>query len=112
MANWQGLEKRSAYALTKEEPVQDGGIYRIAHCWRKPGTQKFLVCRYLFVRCDKEPAPCSTEDVGSLVHDALLSGNIKRYHFESLLSPLRVSLRGQRYHSLSLSLLLSTRLHD
>ncbi|KAL0029719.1 hypothetical protein WJX79_004500 [Trebouxia sp. C0005] len=63
MANWQGLEKRSAYALTKEEPVQDGGIYRIAHCWRKPGTQKFLVCRYLFVRCDKEPAPCSTEGV-------------------------------------------------
>lgn len=37
------------------------GIYRIARCWRKPGMQTFQVCRYLFVRCDNEPAPWSTE---------------------------------------------------
>ncbi|KAL0054420.1 hypothetical protein WJX82_008650 [Trebouxia sp. C0006] len=57
-------EKRSAYAPTEEEPVRYDGIYRIARCWRKAGMQKFLVCRYLFVRCDNEPAPWSTEDVG------------------------------------------------
>lgn len=54
-------EKRSAYAPTEEEPVRYDGIYRIARCWRKAGMQKFLVCRYLFVRCDNEPAPWSTE---------------------------------------------------
>ena len=37
------------------------GIYRIAACWRKPGNQGPLVCRYLFVRADNEPAPWSTE---------------------------------------------------
>ncbi|KAA6428294.1 MAG: E3 ubiquitin- ligase ORTHRUS 2-like [Trebouxia sp. A1-2] len=57
-------EKRSAYAPTEEEPVRYDGIYRIVRCWRKAGMQKFLVCRYLFVRCDNEPAPWSTEDVG------------------------------------------------
>lgn len=56
-------EKRSAYAPTEEEPVRYDGIYRIAHCWRKPGAQKFLVCRYLFIRCDNEPAPWSSEGV-------------------------------------------------
>ncbi len=54
-------EKRSAYAPTEEEPVRYDGIYRIARCWRKAGMQKFLVCRYLFVRCDNAPAPWSTE---------------------------------------------------
>ena len=37
------------------------GIYRIARAYRKPGAQKQLVCRYLFVRCDNEPAPWSSE---------------------------------------------------
>ncbi|KAL3132357.1 hypothetical protein ABBQ32_008933 [Trebouxia sp. C0010 RCD-2024] len=65
-------EKRSAYAPTEEEPVRYDGIYRIARCWRKAGMQKFLVCRYLFVRCDNEPAPWSTEDVGDTAWSAEL----------------------------------------
>lgn len=56
-------EKRSAYAPSTETPVRYDGIYRIAKCWRKPGAQGFLICRYLFVRCDNEPAPWSSEGV-------------------------------------------------
>ena len=37
------------------------GIYRIARAYRKPGAQGKLVCRYLFLRCDNEPAPWSSE---------------------------------------------------
>jgi hypothetical protein len=54
-------EKRSAYAPSEETPVRYDGIYRIAKCWRKPGEQGFLICRYLFVRCDNEPAPWSSD---------------------------------------------------
>ena len=54
-------EKRSAYAPSEETPVRYDGIYRIARAYRKPGAQKQLVCRYLFVRCDNEPAPWSSE---------------------------------------------------
>ncbi|GAB4818166.1 hypothetical protein N2152v2_005212 [Parachlorella kessleri] len=57
-------EKRSAYAPSEETPVRYDGIYRIAKCWRKPGEQGFLICRYLFVRCDNEPAPWSSEEHG------------------------------------------------
>lgn len=74
-------EKRSAYA--PEAGVRYDGVYRIEKCWRKPGIQVrchtiltayllslikkrlltcrllqgFKVCRYLFVRCDNDPAP-------------------------------------------------------
>lgn len=54
-------EKRSAYAPPPETSVRYDGIYRIAACWRKPGNQGPLVCRYLFVRADNEPAPWSTD---------------------------------------------------
>lgn len=37
------------------------GIYRIARAYRKPGQQGQLVCRYLFIRADNEPAPWSSE---------------------------------------------------
>lgn len=57
-------EKRSAYAPSDDTPVRYDGVYRIVRCWRKPGTQGPLVCRYLFVRCDNEPAPWSSEDTG------------------------------------------------
>ncbi|PSC72511.1 E3 ubiquitin-ligase ORTHRUS 2-like [Micractinium conductrix] len=57
-------EKRSAYAPTEETPVRYDGIYRIAKCWRTKGKQGFLMCRFLFVRCDNEPAPWSAEDFG------------------------------------------------
>lgn len=50
-------EKRSAYAPTTEQPVRYDGIYRILRCWRSKGKQEFLMCRYLFVRCDNSPAP-------------------------------------------------------
>jgi hypothetical protein len=41
--------------------VRYDGIYRIVRAYRKPGAQKQLVCRYLFIRCDNEPAPWSSE---------------------------------------------------
>ncbi|XP_020107440.1 E3 ubiquitin-protein ligase ORTHRUS 2 [Ananas comosus] len=55
-------EKRSSYA--PESGVRYDGIYRIEKCWRKVGIQGFKVCRYLFVRCDNEPAPWTSEEHG------------------------------------------------
>ncbi|KAJ0666667.1 putative [histone H3]-lysine(4) N-trimethyltransferase chromatin regulator PHD family [Helianthus annuus] len=55
-------EKRSAYA--PEKGVRYDGIYRIEKCWRKPGIQGFKVCRYLFVRCDNDPAPWTSDEHG------------------------------------------------
>ncbi|PON37625.1 Cdk-activating kinase assembly factor [Parasponia andersonii] len=57
-------EKRSAYA--PETGVRYDGIYRIEKCWRKKGGQGYIVCRYLFVRCDNEPAPWTSNDHGDL----------------------------------------------
>ncbi|CAL8460675.1 g205 [Coccomyxa elongata] len=59
-------EKRSAYAPSEEQPVRYDGIYRIARAYRKPGAQQQLVCRYVFIRCDNEPAPWSSEDTGDV----------------------------------------------
>jgi len=61
-------EKRSAYAPSEEQPVRYDGIYRIARAYRKPGAQGQLVCRYVFIRCDNEPAPWSSE--GAAAHSA------------------------------------------
>ncbi|PWA80234.1 hypothetical protein CTI12_AA195760 [Artemisia annua] len=55
-------EKRSAYA--PEQGVRYDGIYRIEKCWRKPGIQGYKVCRYLFVRCDNDPAPWTSDENG------------------------------------------------
>ncbi|KAL5979603.1 E3 ubiquitin-protein ligase ORTHRUS 2 [Asimina triloba] len=55
-------EKRSSYA--PETGVRYDGIYRIEKCWRKVGIQGFKVCRYLFVRCDNEPAPWTSDTHG------------------------------------------------
>ncbi|KAK4779598.1 hypothetical protein SAY87_015704 [Trapa incisa] len=57
-------EKRSSYA--PEAGVRYDGVYRIEKCWRKVGIQGFLVCRYLFVRCDNEPAPWASDEHGDL----------------------------------------------
>ncbi|KAK9052661.1 hypothetical protein SSX86_029291 [Deinandra increscens subsp. villosa] len=57
-------EKRSAYA--PEKGVRYDGIYRIEKCWRKPGIQGYKVCRYLFVRCDNDPAPWTSDESGDL----------------------------------------------
>lgn len=57
-------EKRSAYAPPEDTPVRYDGVYRIAACWRKKGAQGFLMCRYLFVRCDNAPAPWSSSETG------------------------------------------------
>uniref|UniRef100_A0A803PIV9 RING-type E3 ubiquitin transferase n=1 Tax=Cannabis sativa TaxID=3483 RepID=A0A803PIV9_CANSA len=57
-------EKRSAYA--PEEGVRYDGVYRVEKCWRKKGAQGHLVCRYLFIRCDNEPAPWTSNDHGDL----------------------------------------------
>ncbi|XP_066393736.1 E3 ubiquitin-protein ligase ORTHRUS 2-like [Miscanthus floridulus] len=56
-------EKHSLYA--PKLGVRYDGIYRIEKCWRKIGIQrKFKVCRYLFVRCDNEPAPWTSDGHG------------------------------------------------
>ncbi|XP_010534227.1 PREDICTED: E3 ubiquitin-protein ligase ORTHRUS 2-like [Tarenaya hassleriana] len=55
-------EKRSAYA--PEVGVRYDGVYRIEKCWRKVARQGFKVCRYLFVRCDNEPAPWTSDENG------------------------------------------------
>ncbi|KAK9076231.1 hypothetical protein SSX86_004564 [Deinandra increscens subsp. villosa] len=55
-------EKRSAYA--PEQGVRYDGVYRIEKCWRKPGIQGHKVCRYLFVRCDNDPAPWTSDENG------------------------------------------------
>ncbi|XP_054799694.1 E3 ubiquitin-protein ligase ORTHRUS 2-like [Prosopis cineraria] len=55
-------EKRSSYA--PEEGLRYDGIYRIEKCWQKQGLQGFKVCRYLFVRCDNEPAPWTSDEQG------------------------------------------------
>ncbi|KAG0631582.1 hypothetical protein M758_1G264000 [Ceratodon purpureus] len=55
-------EKRSNYA--PEKGVRYDGVYRIEKCWRKKGIQGYRVCRYLFVRCDNEPAPWTSDDHG------------------------------------------------
>ncbi|KAK8970437.1 E3 ubiquitin-protein ligase ORTHRUS 2 [Platanthera guangdongensis] len=60
-------EKRSAYA--PESGVRYDGIYRIEKCWRKVGIQGFRVCRYLFVRCDNEPAPWTSDEIGDRPRD-------------------------------------------
>ncbi|KAJ1388571.1 Zinc finger, RING-type [Sesbania bispinosa] len=48
-------KKRSSYA--PESGVRYDGIYRIEKCWQIAGQQGFKVCRFLFIRCDNEPAP-------------------------------------------------------
>ncbi|PNW84915.1 hypothetical protein CHLRE_03g163850v5 [Chlamydomonas reinhardtii] len=45
-------------------PVRYDGCYRVLACWRVKGIEGFLVCRYLFVRCDNSPAPWSSDDTG------------------------------------------------
>ncbi|XP_015867878.3 E3 ubiquitin-protein ligase ORTHRUS 2 [Ziziphus jujuba] len=55
-------EKRSSYA--PEKGLRYDGVYRIEKCWRKVGVQGFRVCRYLFVRCDNEPAPWTSDEHG------------------------------------------------
>ncbi|KDP37905.1 hypothetical protein JCGZ_05344 [Jatropha curcas] len=55
-------EKRSSYA--PEKGVRYDGVYRIEKCWRKVGIQGHKVCRYLFVRCDNEPAPWTSDANG------------------------------------------------
>ncbi|KAJ4890635.1 E3 ubiquitin-protein ligase ORTHRUS 2 [Raphanus sativus] len=56
-------EESSSYA--PEEGVRYDGCYRIEKCWLKVGVQgKFKVCRYLFIRCDNEPAPWTSDELG------------------------------------------------
>ncbi|KAH0992045.1 hypothetical protein GBA52_003528 [Prunus armeniaca] len=52
-------EKRSSYA--PPAGLRYDGVYRIEKCWTKHGKQGFKVCRYLFVRCDNEPAPWTSD---------------------------------------------------
>ncbi|CAD5171324.1 unnamed protein product [Musa acuminata subsp. malaccensis] len=59
-------EKRSSYA--PESGVRYDGIYRIEKCWQKVGVQGYKVCRYLFVRCDNEPAPWTSDEHGDQPH--------------------------------------------
>ncbi|KAI3915840.1 hypothetical protein MKX01_013296 [Papaver californicum] len=58
---WSHKEKRSSYAPLNGLRC---GVYRTEKCWRKIGNQGHKVCRYLFVRCDNEPAPWSSDAHG------------------------------------------------
>ena len=51
------------------------GTYRIVKCWRKPGAQNFLMCRYLFVRADNSPAPWSSEGATLISHSLKMYGH-------------------------------------
>ncbi|CAA7045878.1 unnamed protein product [Microthlaspi erraticum] len=56
-------KKCTAYASAKG--VRYDGVYRIEKCWRKVGKQGvFKMCRYLFVRCDNEAAPWTSDEHG------------------------------------------------
>ncbi|KAF9619756.1 hypothetical protein IFM89_009098 [Coptis chinensis] len=55
-------EKRSSYS--PEAGLRYDGVYRIEKCWRKVGIQGHKVCRYLFIRCDNEPAPWTSDEHG------------------------------------------------
>eukprot|EP00249_Psilotum_nudum_P024227 c29126_g1_i1 orf=621-3185(-) len=68
-------EKRSSYA--PESGVRYDGIYRIEKCWRKVGIQGFRVCRYLFVRCDNEPAPWTSDEHGDKPRPLPVIGELK-----------------------------------
>ncbi|KAF6169709.1 hypothetical protein GIB67_004101 [Kingdonia uniflora] len=69
-------EKCSSYAL--ETGVRYNGIYRIEKCWRKIGIQGFKVCRYLFVRCDNEPAPWTCDEHGDCPRPLPLIKELKK----------------------------------
>ncbi|RDX75256.1 E3 ubiquitin-protein ligase ORTHRUS 2, partial [Mucuna pruriens] len=68
-------EKRSSYA--PESGVRYDGVYRIEKCWRKKGMQGCKVCRYLFVRCDNEPAPWTSDEVGDRPGPLPIIGELK-----------------------------------
>ncbi|KAI3784156.1 hypothetical protein L1987_43250 [Smallanthus sonchifolius] len=59
---WSHKEKHLAYA--PEKGVRYDGVYRIEKCCRKPGVQGYKVCRYLFVRCDNDPTPWTSDENG------------------------------------------------
>lgn len=87
-------ERRSAYAPDASTPVRYDGVYRIARAWRKPGAQGFLMCRYLFVRADNEPAPWSSEDSGDAAWDGADDADLPR---DALLE-LKGVPKGERVH--------------
>ncbi|AEE33468.1 zinc finger (C3HC4-type RING finger) family protein [Arabidopsis thaliana] len=53
-------DKRSPYA-PQGGLLRYDGVYRIEKCWRIVGIQ---MCRFLFVRCDNEPAPWTSDEHG------------------------------------------------
>ncbi|XP_039046860.1 E3 ubiquitin-protein ligase ORTHRUS 2-like [Hibiscus syriacus] len=55
-------DKHSSYAPVKG--LRYDGIYRVEKCWRTVGVQGFKLCRYLFVRCDNNPAPWTSDMSG------------------------------------------------
>ncbi|KAL7139731.1 hypothetical protein ABFS83_09G073300 [Erythranthe nasuta] len=55
-------DKRSPYA--PEKGYRYDGVYRVEQCWIKDGIQGFKVCRFLFVRCDNDPAPWTSDEHG------------------------------------------------
>ncbi|XVE63777.1 hypothetical protein DITRI_Ditri07aG0047100 [Diplodiscus trichospermus] len=52
-------DKHSSFA--PEKGLRYDGIYRVEKCWRNVGVQGYKVCRYLFVRCDNDPAPWTSD---------------------------------------------------
>ncbi|CAE5960487.1 unnamed protein product [Arabidopsis arenosa] len=57
-------DMHSAYA-PEGELLRYDGVYRIEKCWIKVGVQgSYKVCRFLFIRCDNEPAPWTSDEHG------------------------------------------------
>ncbi|GAQ92340.1 Predicted E3 ubiquitin ligase, partial [Klebsormidium nitens] len=60
-------ERKSAFA-PQRKVVRYDGIYRVEKCWRKPGKQNAVMCRFLFVRCDNEPPPWDSDGAADSPH--------------------------------------------
>ncbi|CAA7042239.1 unnamed protein product [Microthlaspi erraticum] len=59
----RSFKEPSSYA--PETGYRYDGVYRVEKCWIKVGIQGvYKVCRYLFVRCDNEAAPWTSDEHG------------------------------------------------
>ena len=78
--------KRSRFAPSKADEragrkLRLDGLYRIAAAYRRPGVNKsangkrFLVCRFVFVRCDTSPAPWTTAEASAAEAEAAADGD-------------------------------------
>lgn len=58
------LQRKKLPSYAPKTGIRYDGIYRIEKCWLKLCNEGFKVPRYLFVRCDNDPAPWSSGNSG------------------------------------------------